>query len=80
MLTGSMLQDLVKYNTALKYISQIEIVKQDTIYSFQQILKGKLGNFFRLKICICQKLRQVSIGNFHRITPKLVKNQLERTN
>ena len=39
-------------------------------------LKGKLGDFFYLfKVFIGPKLRQVSIGNFHRKAPKLVKNQ-----
>ena len=39
-------------------------------------LKGKLGDFFYLfKVFIGPKLRQVSIGNFHRKAPKWVKNQ-----
>ena len=39
-------------------------------------LKGKLGDFFYLfKVFIGPKLRQVSVGNFHRKAPKWVKNQ-----
>ena len=38
-------------------------------------LKGKLGKFFyRLKVFVGPKLREVSKGNFHRKAPKLVKN------
>ena len=44
--------------------------------SEKESLKGKLGDFFYLfKVFIGPKLRQVSIGNFHRKAPKLVKNQ-----
>ena len=43
-------------------------------------LKGELKRFFyRLKVFICPKLRQVSKGNFHRKTPKWVKNQVKGT-
>ena len=42
-------------------------------------LKGELKRFFfyRLKIFIGPKLRQVSKGNFHRKAPKWVKNQVK---
>ena len=41
-------------------------------------LKGKLGDFFYLfKVFIGPKLREVSISNFYRKAPKLVKNQVK---
>ena len=39
-------------------------------------LKGKLGDFFyRLKVFISPKLKEVSISNFHRKAPKWENNQ-----
>ena len=41
-------------------------------------IKGELKRFFyRLKVFIGPKLRQVSKGNFHRKAPKWVKNQVK---
>ena len=45
---------------------------------FWKVLKGKKSDFFyRLKVFIGPKLRQVSKGNFHRKAPKWVKNQVK---
>ena len=39
-------------------------------------LKGEVRRiFYRLKVCIGPKLREVTISNFHRKAPKWVKNQ-----
>ena len=55
---------------------QLTVVIHARAFVVIMTLKGKLGDFFYLfKVFIGPKLRQVSIGNFHRKAPKLVKNQ-----
>ena len=47
-------------------------------YTYIVALKGKLGEkIYRLKVFIWPLLREVSIGNFNRKAPKLVKNQVK---
>ena len=66
-----------KVSQAFQLLADSTTWQPSNFYS-NTLLKGKLGKFFYwLKVFIGPKLREVSIGNFHRKAPKWAKNQVK---